>query len=48
VIAGGFIALELLRFEAQSLGELGLGVATRNAGFDEEVGQFTQRMQFER
>jgi hypothetical protein len=31
MIAGGFIALELLRLEVQPLGEFGLGVAVGNA-----------------
>jgi len=48
VIPGRFIALELLWLEVEPLGELGLSIATGNAGFDEEVRQFTQRMEFKR
>ena len=46
-IACRFVALNLLMFEAQPLREVGLCVTTGDASFDEEVGQFAERVQFQ-
>src|SRR4029450_2277175 len=46
-IACGFLALNLLMFESQPLREVGLRVTTSDTSFDEEVGQFAERVQFQ-
>lgn len=43
----GFVSLNLLRLEAQTPGEVGLGVAPRDVGFDEQIWQLAERAQFQ-